>query len=62
MSTFEYLREQRLVRARELLASTERPVQQIADAVGFKRGGDFATAFRLRFDMTPREYRRRQGT
>jgi transcriptional regulator GlxA family with amidase domain len=58
MSTFEYLREQRLVRAQELLATTDRRIQQIADAVGFKRAGDFATAFKLRFGMTPREYRR----
>jgi CheY-like chemotaxis protein len=62
MSIFEYLREQRLVRARALLATTDLQVQQIADAVGFKRSANFATAFKLRFGMTPREYRRRQGT
>jgi CheY-like chemotaxis protein len=61
MSTFEYLREQRLVRAQELLATTGLQIQQIADAVGFKRAGNFATAFRLRFGMTPREYRERNG-
>jgi DNA-binding response OmpR family regulator len=61
MSTFEYLREQRLVRAQELLATTDRPIQQIADAIGFKRPGDFATAFRQRFGMTPREYRKGHG-
>lgn len=61
MSTFEYLREQRLARAQELLATTDKQVQQIADAIGFKRAGDFATAFRLRFGMTPREYRRQHG-
>jgi transcriptional regulator GlxA family with amidase domain len=61
MSTFEYLREQRLVRAQELLATTDRPVQQIAEAIGFRRGGDFSTAFRLRFGMTPRQYRRQHG-
>ena len=61
MSTFEYLREQRLTRAQEMLATTDRQVQQIADAVGFKRAGDFATAFRARFGMTQREYRKRQG-
>jgi len=61
MSIFEYLREQRLVRAQELLASSDLLVQQIAHAVGFKRAGDFATAFRLRFGMTPREYRKRHG-
>lgn len=61
MSTFEYLREQRLVRAQALLDTTDLQVQQIADAVGFKRAGDFATAFRLRFGIKPREYRRRHG-
>jgi transcriptional regulator GlxA family with amidase domain len=61
MSTFEYPREQRLVRAQELLATTDLQVQQIAEAIGFKRAGDFATAFKLRFGVTPREYRRRQG-
>jgi transcriptional regulator GlxA family with amidase domain len=61
MSAFGYLREQRLVRAQQLLAATDRQIQQIADAVGFKRAGDFTTAFRLRFGMTPREYRKRHG-
>jgi DNA-binding response OmpR family regulator len=61
MTAYDYLREQRLVRAQELLATTDRQVQQIADAVGFKRAGNFATAFRLRFGITPREYRRRHG-
>jgi DNA-binding response OmpR family regulator len=60
MSTFEYLREQRLVRAQELLATTGQQIQQIADTVGYKRPGDFTTAFRLRFGLTPREYRKRQ--
>jgi AraC-like DNA-binding protein len=35
-------------------------VQQLADAVGFKRPGDLATAFRLRFGMTPMQYRKQQ--
>jgi transcriptional regulator GlxA family with amidase domain len=61
MSIFEYLREQRLVRAQELLATTGQQIQQIADTVGFKRPGDFTTAFRLRFGLTPREYRKRHG-
>lgn len=61
MSPFEYLREQRLVRAQELLASTDQHIQQIAATVGFQRAGDFATAFRRRFGLTPREYRQRQG-
>jgi DNA-binding response OmpR family regulator len=59
MSPFDYLREQRLVRAQELLTATDRQVQQIAEAIGFKRAGDFTTAFRLRFGIKPRDYRRR---
>lgn len=58
MSPFEYLREQRLVRAQTLLTTTDCQIQQIAEAIGFKRPGDFATAFKQRFGITPREYRK----
>jgi len=61
VGTFEYRREQSLVRVQELLGTTDRQMRPIADAVGFKRAGDFATTFRLRFGMTPREYRKRNG-
>ena len=61
MTVFEYLRDQRLVRAQELLVTTDRQIQRIAEAIGFKRAGDFATALKLRFGMTPREYRKRRG-
>jgi DNA-binding response OmpR family regulator len=61
MTTYEYLREQRLVRAQALLDRTGLQIQQIADAVGFKQAGNFATAFRLRFGITPSEYRKRRG-
>ena len=60
MSTFDYLREQRLARAQALLASGDRQIQRIADDIGFKRTGDFATAFKRRFGLTPREYRKQQ--
>ena len=61
MSVYTYLREQRLVRAQTLLASGDLQIQQIADQVGFKRVGDFGTAFKRRFGMTPREYRQSQS-
>jgi len=51
----------RLGREFQTHLTTDRQVQQIADDIGFKRSGDFATAFRLRFGMTPREYRKRHG-
>ncbi|WP_296899158.1 helix-turn-helix domain-containing protein [Thiohalocapsa sp.] len=61
MRTFEYLREQRLVRAQELLDTTNQQIQQIAEAIGFKRASDFGTAFKHRFGVTPRDYRKPGG-
>ena len=61
MSTFEYLREQRLARAQTLLADGDRQIQQVADQVGFRNAGDFATAFKRRFGLTPRDYRKRRA-
>jgi len=60
MTPFAFLREQRLARAQTLLVTDNRQIQQIADVIGFKRTGDFATAFKRRFGLTPREYRRQQ--
>ena len=57
MTVYEWLREQRLVQAQSLLAVDGLQIQQIAAQVGFKRSGDFGTAFKRRFGMTPREYR-----
>ena len=57
MTVFEWLREQRLVRAQSMLDGEDLQVQQIAAQVGFKRPGDFGTAFKRRFGMTPREFR-----
>ena len=59
MSVFAYLREQRLAQAQSLLAETRLPIHLVADQVGFKRPGDFGTAFKRRFGVTPREFRRR---
>jgi DNA-binding response OmpR family regulator len=61
MSTYEYLREQRLARAQELLTTSDLRIGQISAAVGFRRSGDFATAFKVRFGMSPRDYRRQHG-
>jgi CheY-like chemotaxis protein len=57
MTVFEWVREQRLVRAQALLATDGLQIQQVAAQIGFKRAGDFGTAFKRRFGMTPREYR-----
>jgi AraC-like DNA-binding protein len=51
--------EVRLDRAKELLWRTDRPVKQVAAAVGFRNEKSFARAFRQRVGVTPGEFRRR---
>ena len=57
MSVFDYLREQRLQQGRRLLASTAKPVWDVAASVGYLNGRDFCTAFKRRFGVTPAAYR-----
>jgi AraC-like DNA-binding protein len=56
-SAGEHLRELRLVRAEELLVSTDRPLGAIAAAVGYGHASTLAAAFRQRRGKTPGEYR-----
>ena len=57
MSVFDWLREQRLRRAALLLKASERTVLEIALGVGYTSHAGFTAAFRLRFGVSPREYR-----
>lgn len=59
-TVYEYLREERMKEARVLLQQTSLPIQEIADQTGFSSGANFATAFRERFGVSPRELRRQQ--
>jgi AraC-like DNA-binding protein len=54
-----YLRERRLTRARQLLASSELPVTDVCFAVGFESLGSFCTLFRRVQGETPAAYRAR---
>jgi DNA-binding response OmpR family regulator len=58
LPVFGWLREQRLKQARRLLAETEMPIADIAVHCGYPLPANFATAFRERFDCTPRDFRR----
>lgn len=60
-TVFSYLREERMRQARTLLSDTVLEVQAIALELGFTSGANFATAFKERFGVTPREFRQRQG-
>jgi len=57
LTVFDWLREQRLLKAAWLLRSSEKSVLEIAQGVGYASHAGFTTAFRLRFGLSPREYR-----
>ena len=57
-SPMGYIRRVRLERARQLLATTDRPVYAVAEAVGFTNPFHFSRAFKFLVGMSPSEYRR----
>jgi DNA-binding response OmpR family regulator len=59
LPVFGWLREQRLRLARQLLSQTDTPIADIAAHCGYASPANFSTAFKDRFECTPRDYRRR---
>lgn len=57
-----YLRCGRLIRAAEALATSPRPVSEVAVSCGFYDQSHFTAAFRRHFGITPGAYRRRRGS
>ena len=57
LTPFAYLGEMRIDQARELLRTTERPITEIAAAVGFSSSAYFAAVFRKSTGKTPTEYK-----
>lgn len=57
-SAGEHLRELRLTRAEELIVSTDKPLVEIAEAVGYRHAATLSAAFRDRRGKTPGQYRR----
>ncbi|MBN3789510.1 response regulator [Burkholderia sp. Ac-20353] len=60
-TVFEYLRDTRLRTAQRFLAETSMGIGDIADEIGFSTAGNFATAFRERFGITPSDWRRQHS-
>lgn len=58
-SLIDYLREYRICYGAKLLLNTELGVIDVAFSSGFTSQAAFSRAFKLRFSMTPIEYRRR---
>lgn len=61
MTVFEYLREERMKEARQLLSHTEYTISEIAARVGFSSGANFSTAFSARFGSSPGRFRRQNA-
>jgi AraC-like DNA-binding protein len=58
-SPHRYLVARRLERAALLLRTTDEPIAAVADAVGFRSPGSFATRFAREMGCPPGAYRRR---
>jgi two-component system response regulator YesN len=53
----EVLTETRIGKAKELLATTNLKIYQVAEAVGYKKSGYFCEVFRKSIGMTPYQFR-----
>lgn len=61
ISPVAYLIQYRLSRAAGMLCTTKKPVSAIAEETGFASAGYFCRKFRQHYQMSPMEYRRRDG-
>lgn len=57
MSISEYITEQKIERAKELLTSGNTDIQEIAEQLGFSSNSYFSYMFRRHVGVTPGEYR-----
>jgi transcriptional regulator GlxA family with amidase domain len=58
VSPLSWLREQRIARAKELLESSDLPIEEIARSVGMGTPANLRTQFRRATNVSPREHRR----
>lgn len=57
----EYLTSVRLHEAKRLLCTTQVPLGGIASEVGFQQASSFSRLFKVKYGMSPREYRARNS-
>lgn len=57
VTVFDYLREIRMEEARKMLRETNLAIQVVACDLGYDNPANFATAFKERFGLSPRQYR-----
>lgn len=59
MTPLEYVHTLRLEEAKQILETTDTPVEAIAEEVGYEDGSFFRRLFRRKVGLAPAEYRRR---
>lgn len=57
LSISDYVLQERIARAKELLSKTEMPVSSVATAVGYSNFSHFTKIFRKYTDRNPMDYR-----
>ncbi len=61
MPPLEYVHALRLEEAKQMLESSDLPVEAIALEVGYEDAGYFSRLFRRKVNLTPAQYRKRFG-
>ena len=62
MSPLEYVHTLRLEEAKQMLETSDDPVEAIANEVGYEDAGFFIRLFRRQVSLTPAQYRKRFGS
>jgi AraC-like DNA-binding protein len=57
----EYIVNKRLAQAEYLLVNTDLSISQVAQAVGYKKSGNFSDAFHKNTGLLPLAYRKASG-
>ncbi|MBP5367268.1 MAG: helix-turn-helix transcriptional regulator [Bacteroidales bacterium] len=57
ITVFDYINDLRMDKAARLLADSGKSINDIAAELGFSSQSHFTTAFRKRYELTPKEYR-----
>lgn len=58
MTPFEYLMQYRIIKASEIIQSTNKPLSEIAALVGFNDTSYFTKTFKRFINLSPRDYRK----
>lgn len=62
LTPHQYLMQQRIAKAKELLAHTDLSITDICVQVGFESLGSFSALFRKAAGISPKDYRARRST